>query len=1103
MIMEYAEGGELFNYILEKKYLSEDESRRIFQQIIDAIYYLHQIGVCHRDLKLENILFSSKKRDRIKIIDFGLSNLYLTGVNSENPALAIGADFLETPCGSPGYTPPEMILGCKYDGLLTDIWSSGIILYSMLCGFLPFDDPSEEKLYSKIIKGEFFFPSHIDLSEEAKILIGKILVVNPRLRANIKDIRRNPWFLKDYKPILGLYISIRDIPVSDIILEEMEKYGYNKETIVDNIKRNKHNKITTFYYLLVNKFLNEGTETESDLISDKYNNYLKEQDLKNNLTKKDEKPISLKIVKENSELSMFNKDNEKSSQEDSAQKYDLEYFTNLIKQDIFNNPEKNSEENEENNKKNNEIQDNKSDTKNKGKLNKKAKSDNKNKDNINNDKINNNNEINIHPLKNKTEKLDYNLNKINDIKIVGTNNKKSIKKYNKKSFEKNSINNHMKNRLSERGKDRNIIVLFDYKKKYSYSTSITKKKSKKMLSEDNLMKLLSYNKNKKIKFEDYQKIIKKNKEENSKNFRKTLNNKENQDKKLKKSKISKLYSLQKDNNQINKININTNITSKKRMNSSLNRDIISSINNINNSVKVNQIKNIKDKNLKAFQNKKRNYYDSFYKGITSRNYLKTELNDPMKTTRQFKNRFILKSTSNSKSKSKSSKSKSIISTDKNKDIDIKIKKKNLNYFNIKINITKPPYFTEINNNNSTHYKINKKTKSNSISKTQYKNKIKSNDILTKHKKYIKTKESNKKKSITMKKLELNKLNNNNYKNKYSYINNEFEEIHSHFNTIKSIENHLTERHNQINLNHILNNKKYDCFDNNHNFVSGNKKIKNYSSNLQKIIPSLKGLTIKDNKKPIIKKNLINLMVGFNNTNIKDTKDNKEFRKSNNDIIQRMSKNKIKQKLDPNNNSNVNNTIKNYNNKYNLTKIRKISPVHKNKKIIKSFVSLSLNSNSIDNSKKELRGINKYKLKINPIKIKEIKSIKICNISRNDAMPKSSRRSNYSDIKERNNSNNNNLGAISFSKEKRKKWRNINEMMISILTKNKINVIKKDNLYEYICKKGNNKIVLELNKLNNDMNSYSIAVNNINSSQKEFESFKKQIINILNLTKNNN
>ena len=1083
MIMEYAEGGELFNYILEKKYLSEDESRNIFQQIIDAVYYLHQIGVCHRDLKLENILFSTKKKDKIKIIDFGLSNLYLTGVNSENPALAFGADFLETPCGSPGYTPPEMILGCKYDGLLTDIWSSGIILYSMLCGFLPFDDPSEEKLYSKIIKGEFLFPSHINISEDAKLLIGKILVVNPRLRANIKDIRRSPWFLKDYKPTLGLYISIREIPVSNIIIEEMEKNGFDKNKIIDNIKNNRHNKITTFYYLLVNKFHNEGIETESDLISNTFYNYLKEQDLKNKLTKKGEKPISLKIMKYNSK-SIFDLEEDNNDQNASNQNYDLEYFKNLLKDDIFNN----SEENNENSKEKKDNEKNKlEDKKIKQKKNNKAKSI-YNKD------------VNIHPLKIKTEN-NYNLNKINEIKIVENKNKKAKKKHYKESFEKISINIHKKNKLSE--KDKNNIDILDCRKKYSYSTSINKKKSKNALSEEKIMKL-SYNKNRKLKFEDYQKIIKKNVEENKKKTKKNLINKENEEKKSKINKISKLSLLQKNNNKIN-ININTNLISSNRINTSINRDIFNRdfLTNINTNIKVNQIKKIKDQNLKKLKNKKRNYLNSFNKGITSRNYLKIELNDDeIKTTRQYKNKYILKSTSNSKSKS--SKSKSILSTEKNKEKDSKKKKKkfNYNYFNVKINIQKAPLLTEGSSCSRNKYSSlskdnkNNKTKSNSISKTKYKNKIKSNDILNRHKKYIKSRDRNKKnnkKSITMKKLDLNKLNNLKDKN----LNNKMEEINSHFNTIKSIENHLTERNNYININNIFNNKKLDYLE--------NKEIKNFSSTLQKIIPSLKGLTIKD-KKPILKKSLINLMVGLNNNN--QNKD--RTRKSNNDIIRKISKNKIIKKLETFNNKNKELSQNNKNIIYNNpTRIRKISPVNQNKKIVKSLVAI--NTNCIEN-KKELSKINKNKLKINPIKIKEIKSIKICNIPKNDTKSKTSRRSNNnSDYKEISNFKNKffeefnqNLGVITFNKEKtnNKKWRNINEMLIGILTKNKINAIKKDHAYEYICKKGNNKIVLELSKTN-DMDSYSISINNINSSQKEFESFKKHIINIFNLNKKNN
>ena len=300
LIMEYAEGGDLSSYITKKKYLSENEARKIFQQLIDTVYYLHQIGVCHRNLKLENILFSSKKKDYIKIINFGHSNLYLTGVNSENPTLSFGAELLETPFENLVYTPPEMILGFKYDGLLLNIWSCGIILYAMLIGSFPFEDKNTEKLYSKIIKGEYYFPKNINITQEAKLLLNKILVVNPRLRSNINDIKRDEWFMKDYKPIFGLYISIREIPISDKIIEQMEKNGLKKNEIIKDIKNNRHNSITAYYYILVNKYRNEGIETKSDLNSDEFKEYLREQDLKNNLIKKGEKPISLKIMKSQS-----------------------------------------------------------------------------------------------------------------------------------------------------------------------------------------------------------------------------------------------------------------------------------------------------------------------------------------------------------------------------------------------------------------------------------------------------------------------------------------------------------------------------------------------------------------------------------------------------------------------------------------------------------------------------------------------------------------------------------------------------------------------------------------------------------------------------------
>ena len=308
MIMEYAEGGELFDYIIKKDHLSEEETRNIFHQIIDAIDYMHQMGICHRDLKPENILFDSSHK-RIKIIDFGLSNLYYTNNNELNNDNSdekifgnIENDLLETPCGSPGYAPPEMVLGYSYNGLLTDLWSSGIILYAMLCGSFPFDDDSEQVLYSKIIKGDFEFPEDITLTEEAKNLVKKILVVNPSHRANINDIKNDPWFKINYKPTYGLYLPIQEIPIDNKIINEMEKNGYKKEDIIKNIKNNRHNEITTFYYLLVKQFSRKGIDTINDLISPCFYNYIMEENEKvKNLSNK-KILINLKLIFEKLKL---------------------------------------------------------------------------------------------------------------------------------------------------------------------------------------------------------------------------------------------------------------------------------------------------------------------------------------------------------------------------------------------------------------------------------------------------------------------------------------------------------------------------------------------------------------------------------------------------------------------------------------------------------------------------------------------------------------------------------------------------------------------------------------------------------------------------------
>ena len=164
IIQEYINGNELFEYIKNNKKLTEKEACLFYQQIISGIEYLHKLRIAHRDLKPENILLTDSKV--LKIIDFGLSVLY-----EKN-------DLLKTQCGSPCYAPPEMIEGKHYKGFAADIWSSGIILFFMLAGYLPFNELTNKKLYNKILNGKYNIPK--DISNEGKDLIKKILEINPK-----------------------------------------------------------------------------------------------------------------------------------------------------------------------------------------------------------------------------------------------------------------------------------------------------------------------------------------------------------------------------------------------------------------------------------------------------------------------------------------------------------------------------------------------------------------------------------------------------------------------------------------------------------------------------------------------------------------------------------------------------------------------------------------------------------------------------------------------------------------------------------------------------------------------------------------------------------
>lgn len=201
--MEYASGGELFEYIVANNRVKEKEACKFFRQIIAGIEYIHKLGVVHRDLKPENLLLDHNKD--IKIVDFGLSNTYKPG------------ELLKTACGSPCYAAPEMIAGKKYVGLQVDIWSCGVILFALLCGYLPFEDANTANLYKKILSGDFHVPKFV--SSEAKDLLKGILNTDPIRRFTISDIKKHPWYSISplEKEPEGIIIGVNTVPVTHIL----------------------------------------------------------------------------------------------------------------------------------------------------------------------------------------------------------------------------------------------------------------------------------------------------------------------------------------------------------------------------------------------------------------------------------------------------------------------------------------------------------------------------------------------------------------------------------------------------------------------------------------------------------------------------------------------------------------------------------------------------------------------------------------------------------------------------------------------------------------------------------------------------------------------
>jgi len=184
LVMELVTGGELFDRIVAKGNYTEKDAAVTIRTLCDALGYLHEKRIVHRDLKPENLLYASPDDDAaIKIADFGLARL----VSSK--------DLMKTACGTPGYVAPEILKNQGYDSGAVDMWSTGVILYILLCGFPPFYEEELPALFDQIMNARFDFPSPWwdDISKGAKDVIRKCLELSPKKRMTADEALKDPW----------------------------------------------------------------------------------------------------------------------------------------------------------------------------------------------------------------------------------------------------------------------------------------------------------------------------------------------------------------------------------------------------------------------------------------------------------------------------------------------------------------------------------------------------------------------------------------------------------------------------------------------------------------------------------------------------------------------------------------------------------------------------------------------------------------------------------------------------------------------------------------------------------------------------------------------
>ncbi|KAL9620813.1 MAG: hypothetical protein Q9160_004713 [Pyrenula sp. 1 TL-2023] len=241
LVLEYCPGDELYNYLLKHR-IPLEKVQKIFTQLVGAVTYIHNKSCVHRDLKLENVLLD--RHENVKLCDFGFTREYDGKSN-----------YLQTFCGTICYSAPEMIKGEKYAGEKVDVWSLGVILYALLTGELPFDDDDDAMTKQKILKEDPEYPD--GFSDEAKILINKLLSKRPLYRPTLPEILSDP-FLGEYAPQQQAILKLTQpapfsTPLEKTTLERMRSAGVDIDQVIENVLSQRCDGLAGWWALLIEK----------------------------------------------------------------------------------------------------------------------------------------------------------------------------------------------------------------------------------------------------------------------------------------------------------------------------------------------------------------------------------------------------------------------------------------------------------------------------------------------------------------------------------------------------------------------------------------------------------------------------------------------------------------------------------------------------------------------------------------------------------------------------------------------------------------------------------------------------------------------------------